>query len=280
MNKTLDKFLDKLQKDLEVPYEVYFYTPKLFTKIDNFYEYGFEEILVKLNEKKHRLDKEMFSSRVINHWEKMGLIDSSRQVEKGWRRYNIIDLVWLDIIYELRKFGISLDHIQKIKKIRLCTELNFRNKKRQYNFIEFFSVAAISRMSVEFLYFPEGIAFFVFTDHYEKIVRQRFIENHIRISVNDILSEILGKDCNSFSRSEIQLSLNEIEYVLSVQLDEWSKIAITNEDGEEFVFNCKDEDDRKLARKINNFIYGGTYNFAELRKANGNILTLKKETAK
>ncbi len=53
--------------------------------------------------------------RTINHWEKVGLIDSVRTEQKGWRKYSYIELLWLFIILELRNFGISIENILKLK---------------------------------------------------------------------------------------------------------------------------------------------------------------------
>jgi len=44
------------------------------------------------------------------------LITSNRPDDKGWRRYSLIDVVWLNIIKELRRFGYPLDQILKVKK--------------------------------------------------------------------------------------------------------------------------------------------------------------------
>jgi hypothetical protein len=60
-----------------------------------------------LNYKKYKLSKREFSYRIINHWESNNIIDSQRPGDKGWRKYSIMDLVWLNVIKELQFFRVS-----------------------------------------------------------------------------------------------------------------------------------------------------------------------------
>lgn len=55
------------------------------------------------------------SYRVINHWASHGLIDGVRRQEKGWRKFNDFELLWINIIDELRKYGLSLEQIKNTK---------------------------------------------------------------------------------------------------------------------------------------------------------------------
>lgn len=70
-----------------------------------------EHIEIKVIDKKNGV-----SSRVLNHWEKMGLIPlSTKRKGHTWRRFNLIELLWLFIILKMRDVGTPLELIKKIK---------------------------------------------------------------------------------------------------------------------------------------------------------------------
>ena len=69
-----------------------------------------------LSNEKLRLSSENISYRTINHWQKIGLIEDSREDGKGWRKYSISDIIWVNVISELRCFGLSIELIRNVKK--------------------------------------------------------------------------------------------------------------------------------------------------------------------
>jgi DNA-binding transcriptional MerR regulator len=53
--------------------------------------------------------------RALNHYQSNGVIDNIKNNEKSWRKFSAIELVWIKVIKELRKLGISLEKIRIIK---------------------------------------------------------------------------------------------------------------------------------------------------------------------
>ena len=91
---------------------------------------------------KERLKKEMvfklsdttISSRLYNHWVKIGIVNDNRINERGWRYFTITDIVWIEIVLELRSFGLESNKIKKVKKLLLSTsrlELILRAQQRE-----------------------------------------------------------------------------------------------------------------------------------------------------
>ncbi len=56
------------------------------------------------------------SSRVYNHWVKKGLITGISKVGEYKFEFNFFDLLWFNIIIELRGYGFPLDKIKNVKK--------------------------------------------------------------------------------------------------------------------------------------------------------------------
>tara|TARA_B110000259_G_C13964190_1_gene381933 strand:- start:17 stop:832 length:816 start_codon:yes stop_codon:yes gene_type:complete len=84
----------------------------------NFFE-GFasspSKIKEQLNEQKYKIDDKRLSSRLLNHWYKTGIIDDDRPNSKGWKKFSISELVWIQIVFKLRKFGFDLNRIKLVK---------------------------------------------------------------------------------------------------------------------------------------------------------------------
>jgi len=61
--------------------------------------------------------------RVINNWDKQNLLILNRRNNNAWRKFNWLEWVWLELIVSMRKWGLSLDHIYKIKKQILSSQV-------------------------------------------------------------------------------------------------------------------------------------------------------------
>lgn len=142
-----------------------------------------------LNVKKMRLAEGKVSYRVLSHWEKLDLISFKKDKEKGWRKYSIVDLVWLEIILILRNFGLPLPDILKIKKYLEMGE--WENKPTQFPLLEMYIANAYElRIPTYLLVFQDGIAEPLTHFEYMDTMNNMRLEDHLRISINDILNEL------------------------------------------------------------------------------------------
>ncbi len=73
------------------------------------------EIRKQLNERKYTVNETKLPYRVMSHWDKLGLLPDGVNSEKGWRKFNFVELIWLKVAERLRGFGLSLEKIGKIK---------------------------------------------------------------------------------------------------------------------------------------------------------------------
>ena len=53
--------------------------------------------------------------RALNHYKKVGVIGTINNKEKTWSKFNGIELIWIDIILQLRELGVSLEKIIQVK---------------------------------------------------------------------------------------------------------------------------------------------------------------------
>ncbi len=72
------------------------------------------EIIKFLCEKKYHTKNTGLPARVLSHWADSGIIESSKSLEAtGWREYSFLDLLWIDVVAELRTVGVSFEQIKK-----------------------------------------------------------------------------------------------------------------------------------------------------------------------
>jgi DNA-binding transcriptional MerR regulator len=144
-----------------------------------------------ISEQGFTIGNEKLSSRLLNHWYESGIIKDDRPSGKGWKKFSISELVWIHIIRKLRRFGLDLATIKKVKdqidvynkldKISKCSLLDFH-----------ILVAANIQTPVKFIVFESGEA---------TIVRQLDIdianqlelikEDYISINLNALVSKFL-----------------------------------------------------------------------------------------
>lgn len=81
-----------------------------------FYPYPKEVLRIceLLNGGRYSVKNGPFSYRVINHYEKKGLLINYREKEGSWRQFNGYDLIWLFVLNELRNFGLPITVLQKL----------------------------------------------------------------------------------------------------------------------------------------------------------------------
>src|SRR4051812_11956610 len=71
-----------------------------------------QELIKNFRHRVLALKKEDATYRTLSHWDSMELLECERDGEKGWRRFNLIERLWVQVIIQLRKLGLSLEKIK------------------------------------------------------------------------------------------------------------------------------------------------------------------------
>ena len=74
------------------------------------------EMVKAIREPKFTIKLVGVTHRWITHWDKEGLLFNDYEAEK-WRRFNLIEYVWLKMIVQMRQFNLSLSTIKKVKEV-------------------------------------------------------------------------------------------------------------------------------------------------------------------
>src|SRR5258705_3976650 len=132
-----------------------------------------------LNSRERKINLETITYRQLNSWDSEGLLTIPRE-NREWRRFSIMDAIWVKIIHELREFGFP---IEKIKKVKESLSVLSAKCKVPMPFLEFYSAFAIgNKMPVMLLVFRDGIAIPVIHLIYQIPTKLKLFPNHIHFS--------------------------------------------------------------------------------------------------
>lgn len=182
-----------------------------------------------LNSKDRKVTFKEITYKMLNDWEKAGLLDNNRD-GKEWRRFSIMDAIWLKIILELRSFGMSWKQIKITKE-----SLEFQSKKCgvAMPLLEFYTAFAIgNKMPVLIIVFKDGIAIPANYTQY-KVTRDFLgLDNHIQLSLNNIIQSFFPDvDLKPNSSNQATLSIEEVELLAFMRIKTFEKIEVRYKGG-------------------------------------------------
>ncbi len=194
-----------------------------FTNIKN------NKISLILNNRERNIKLETVTYRQLNSWQKEGLINDNRE-GRGWRKFTIIEAIWVRIIKELREFGMGWEQLKITKQ-----SLEFESAKCgvAMPLLEFYTAFAIgNKMPVLLLVFKDGVAVPANFSQY-KIAREfKSIENHLQINLNEILQSFFPNlDLKPKYKGELPVDIDEMELLAFLRLGNYEKVEITYKSG-------------------------------------------------
>lgn len=200
-----------------------------------------------LNRPRFRLKDELISSRVVNHWQELGLITDNRPEGKGWRKFSISEMVWINIIIKLRKFGIDLNRIKAVKDY-LSLFSSDKNQSK-YPELDFYILYVLSTSKpVSLIVFDSGEA--LLGSQIEIDIAKQYggiKDDFISIDLNKLVNIGLNKldnktDYLNYSLSSIQKEINnallfEDIYSLTLKVKDGGEYLLDKE----FIMSSKHE---------------------------------------
>ncbi len=129
------------------------------------------------------------SYRTLHHWDSIGLIECERESNSGWRRFNLIEALWVYVIIKFRAMGVSLDSIVKAKPI-------FFEKipGTDLKFFDYYLVAALYfKTPVFFVNPPEEPSEFLSYEEMISAMEVGLLQDCILIHLNPLMNKIFKK---------------------------------------------------------------------------------------
>lgn len=232
-----------------------------------------EEVNEILNKPRFQLNTDEVSSRVINHWEDKMLISPYRQNDTGHRKYSLIEFVWVNIIIQLRAFGVGLDEIS------LANSLLFKRQgsgRVPSEILEMYIVMALLRKDWVYLLFYQGGAFDLATRNDVNFTeRLHALEPHFRVCLNELIRQIFGKDSLSpLPKSSNELSNSEKKLLLLMRTGDYSEITVKMSNG---TIKRLELTESKSESKLYKLLKEKTYDTITLERREGEVVHVKRK---
>lgn len=233
-----------------------------------------------LNNTDRNVKIESISYRQLNSWEKEDLLTVQRE-GREWRRFTIIDAIWVKIIKELREFGMSREQVKTAKK---CLEFESEKCGVAMPMLEFYTAFVIgAKMPVMLLVFKDGAAAPCSLTQYKVAKEVVGVDNHIQISLNDLLQEMFPDvDLKPSIKNDAPLGVNEMELLAYLSLGKFESITVKFNNGKMEQFEGVQR--IKAKKRIQEIMQEHKYQNITIQEEDGNITaifqTIKKKFSK
>jgi DNA-binding transcriptional MerR regulator len=232
-------------------------------------------LIRKLNHKNRQLPSREFTYRIINHWEANKLLTSSRRNNTGWRKYSVMDMVWVYIIKELRLFGFSLEQIVKVKK-------NLTEKKDRpesvFPVLEYYISLCLYNKPAYLLIFPHGEVHALSEKEYQLNRELNSAPTYIVIKLNSIIQKIMtGANLKPNYKQDYILSSDEKKAVMLIRLGNVEEVTFVRENGESNVVEAGTNGNESPSEEIIKMIVERNYDSATIKHGAGKYYHFKRK---
>jgi DNA-binding transcriptional MerR regulator len=189
-----------------------------------------------------------------------------------------MDIVWLNIITELRRFGYPLD---KIKDVKESLKYNSdSDKKREYPALEVCIAAAMNlNIPCFLLVFENGEALAVKYEEYKRSISFETIGNHIQINLNNILKKLYpNKKISPDFGISVRLSSEEADLLLMIRKGDFIEIKVKKRNGK--IERLEATEMVKTDKRITEILKEGDYQNIEIKQQDGKISCIKRTIKK
>lgn len=112
----------------------------------------YDELYTLLSLPRFRVSDTDEKYRTINYWDEQGLLLSKRKSTDTWRQFSILDVVWIRILQNLKKYGMEGDEILRLKS----SLFSVQDKENRYSQFAFWIYTALHKKDVFLVVLPDG----------------------------------------------------------------------------------------------------------------------------
>lgn len=221
------------------------------------------------NEKGRKITEQ--SKRVIGHWVKEGVITGEQRNEGGWFYFSRTESVWIDIVTQLREFGLSL---QKIKYIR---EQLFDEIQDGFRLIDFALMHSILKSPYVMMVKMDGSINMTTSKLYSEIVKDEVLPPHLSFNFYHLAKEIFPNNKFDFvaCKPEIsELSDGEMKILYYIRTGDYKEIRIKMQGGEVYLLEA--EEDMHINEKIINIIHEASYQDISIKVTDKKLVNISR----
>lgn len=237
-----------------------------------------------LNEK---LNKQIYSikyivgisKQLLNIWKKESLIPLHQSNEKGWLKFSLVDILWIGIIEELKKFGFTYEKILSVKSQLLHLEEIIENDNDDGEEIEILNLAIIeiflSANSIYILIDENGKTMILNAYAIIDKMQKNELTNHVILNLNQLVKLNIESLYKEPSLGVFKgLSKDEIQVLLILRSENFESVKITKKAGE--IDTIESTEVVSNEERILNILKDHDYQNIEIKQVRGKIVQIKR----
>lgn len=211
------------------------------------------------------------SPRVLNNWAQQGIINSPEEGKK--RTYNRLEGIWIDLVGQLREFGLGLE---KIKSVR---DFLFDNKIDGSDFspIKYAIVYSLMVEPYILLIYSDGTINLMSKSQYIDYLSDEFIlPMHISINLLDISkAEFPRNSFTDFANTGdvAKLTQKELELLYYLRTGDYDEIKVRMDNGEIYLIESSMKFNANT--KVVDIINKSAYQDIEIKIRDGKAILIK-----
>lgn len=218
------------------------------------------------NEKSRKFTTE--SKRVIGHWVKEGVISGKQESEGGWYYFNRIESIWIDIVSQLREFGLSLP------KIKFIREDLFKEVVSGFRLIDQALMLSILNNPQALIIRSKAPLIVCSLKNYQESLYDK-IAPHILVNLGPIVENAFPESNFEFKESKgvAGLTIEELKLLYFIRTGEYNEIKVTMKGGE--IYLIESSRTESINKKIIDIINQANYQNIEIKIQDGKIVHIK-----
>ncbi len=240
--------------------------------------------LLSLNEK---LNEQIYSikyitgisKQVLNKWKNELLIPLYESNDKGWLKYSLVDILWIGIIEELKKFGYTFEKILIVKKQLLHLDEIIENDDDDGEQIELINLAVVDIIlnsnPIYIIIDEDGKAEIL--NGYAVIDKMQLnkLTNHVILNLNQLIKLNIETLYKEPSLDEFKgLSKDELQVLLILRSENFESVKITKKGGE--IDTIESTEIVSNGKRILNILKEHDYQDIEIKQARGKVVQIKR----
>lgn len=149
----------------------------------------YDKIKEQLNKKSYPVSTTVTSYRTINSWSEAGLLLGENERDNGWRKFSFLDLLWLEVIKELRAVGFGLEKIAVLKD---CLFKGLYTKHKEDTAFFAFYVTHTQSYDVYLVVTATGKGDLAFSQEYQSSnIIGTIPKTHTIVNINKLLAKLV-----------------------------------------------------------------------------------------
>ena len=215
--------------------------------------------------------------KVINDWTRLEVIEDRREKSGQWRKFSLVDLVWLSIVSDLRYFNFPLEKIKNLKKYLFQTDEGIKTCK--YPLFEFYLFISIVKFDVNtvipiFLSIDwEGGAEFLTIDGLNESILS-FGGTSLVVNFSDITERVYTNNFyNLIDENKSNIITNTISEVLKLDSKNLDQVNFRFKEG--LVKMAEVTESLNIQSKLNETLKTADFQDLEVKTQNGKVNSIK-----